>query len=133
MAQVMCLILKAADISNPSRPLPIYQRWITGVMSEFFTQGDAERAAGLPCSLNCDRHTVVEAKAQVRISPASPPPPAVRPLARPLCAPAVRHRARLNGATLLPAVCADPLTALMQPRRISAGPRRLSASSRLAP
>ena len=57
----------------------------------------------------------------------------VRPLARPLCAPAVRHRARLNGATLLPAVCADPLTALMQPRRISAGPRRLSASSRLAP
>ena len=66
-ALVHCLIIKAADISNPSRPLGVYQQWIGGVMQEFFTQGDAERAAGLPISMNCDRHKVHVPKCQVRM------------------------------------------------------------------
>ena len=37
-AQVMCMVIKAADISNPVRPLKVYEKWIDGVMSEFFTQ-----------------------------------------------------------------------------------------------
>ena len=34
-------------------------------MLEFFAQGDAERDKGLPISMNCDRDSVVVAKAQV--------------------------------------------------------------------
>ena len=34
-------------------------------MAEFFSQGDCERALGLPISMNCDRETVVVAKCQV--------------------------------------------------------------------
>lgn len=64
-AQVFCMIIKAADISNPSRPLPLYQRWIEGIMQEFFAQGDAEREKGMTISMNCDRSSVVVAKAQV--------------------------------------------------------------------
>lgn len=63
--QLTAMIIKAADISNPTRPLPVYQLWIKGVLTEFYVQGDAERARGLPISMNCDRHTVVEAKCQV--------------------------------------------------------------------
>jgi hypothetical protein len=64
-AFVMCLIIKAADISNPARSLRTYERWIEGVMTEFFTQGDFERARGIPISMNCDRHAVSTAKCQV--------------------------------------------------------------------
>ena len=63
--QVAHLMIKAADISNPARPLAMYSQWIDGVMEEFFVQGDAERAAGLPLSMNCDRETVVVSKCQV--------------------------------------------------------------------
>ena len=62
---IMQLVIKSADISNPSRPLSVYQPWIDGVMTEFFNQGDCERALGLPISMNCDRETVKVAKCQV--------------------------------------------------------------------
>mmetsp|Transcript_40045 Transcript_40045/g.66443 ORF Transcript_40045/g.66443 Transcript_40045/m.66443 type:complete len:360 (+) Transcript_40045:368-1447(+) len=64
-ARAQQIIIKAADISNPSRSLAIYQKWIDGVMSEFFAQGDAERGLGLPISMNCDRNTVLTSKCQV--------------------------------------------------------------------
>jgi len=64
-AQVHCMIIKAADISNPARRLAIYSRWIEGIMAEFFAQGDIERLEGRPLSLNCDRETVEVPKAQV--------------------------------------------------------------------
>jgi hypothetical protein len=64
-AAVMCLIIKAADISNPARSLHVYETWIEGVMCEFFTQGDFERSRGLTISMNCDRHAVSTAKCQV--------------------------------------------------------------------
>ncbi len=59
------IIIKAADVSNPARPLAVYQPWIDGVMFEFFAQGDREREQGLPLSMNCDRHTVDVNKCQV--------------------------------------------------------------------
>ena len=34
-------------------------------MAEFFAQGDAEKALGLPVSMNCDRDTVDVNKCQV--------------------------------------------------------------------
>ena len=63
--QAMHLILKAADISNPTRPPTVYAKWVEGVMQEFFAQGDAERALGLPISMNCDRESVNVNKCQV--------------------------------------------------------------------
>jgi len=62
---VICMIIKSADISNPARQLAVYRKWIEGVMMEFFTQGDYERAEQMPFSMNCDRETVVLAKAQI--------------------------------------------------------------------
>jgi cAMP-specific phosphodiesterase 4 len=59
------LLLQAADISNPTRPIAVYEKWVQGVMAEFFAQGDAEKAKGLPVSMNCDRDTVVLSKCQV--------------------------------------------------------------------
>ena len=63
--QAMKVMMKAADISNPTRPLPVYAKWVGGVMREFFAQGDAERVLGLPISMNCDRHSVDANKCQV--------------------------------------------------------------------
>jgi len=59
------MLIKAADISNPTRALPIYSRWIDGIIAEFFIQGDVERERSLPISMNCERAAVVVAKAQV--------------------------------------------------------------------
>jgi len=64
-SQVHCLIIKAADISNPARDLKTYSKWIDGVMTEFCVQGDYERDNGMAISMNCDRHTVTVPKAQV--------------------------------------------------------------------
>jgi len=79
--RAMQLLIKAADISNPTRALAVYEKWVTGVMEEFFRQGDAERELGLPYSMNCDRNTVNVNKCQVRrVAPAACIP---HPLARP--------------------------------------------------
>ena len=69
---MMQLLIKASDISNPTRPLHVYEPWIRGVLGEFFAQGDAERALGLPISMNCDRNTVTVPQSQVRPSPSLP-------------------------------------------------------------
>jgi hypothetical protein len=63
--RAMQLLIKAADISNPTRPIGVYEAWVKGVMEEFFRQGDAERELGLPYSMNCDRNTVNVNKCQV--------------------------------------------------------------------
>jgi len=62
---VQLIIIKASDISNPTRPLSTYEHWIKGVVAEFYAQGDVERKLGLPISMNCDRETVVVSKCQV--------------------------------------------------------------------
>ena len=43
----------------------MYEKWIDGVMMEFFVQGDYEREKEMAFSMNCDRHSVVLAKAQI--------------------------------------------------------------------
>ena len=58
------MAIKAADISNPTRPLHISRRWSMKIMEEFFLQGDKERRLNLPISYLCDRQTTLIPKAQ---------------------------------------------------------------------
>ena len=52
-------------------------RWVDGVMTEFFAQGDAERERGLTISMNCDRHKTQTAACQVCDHPAVESVPAL--------------------------------------------------------
>ncbi len=58
-------IIHACDISNPTKPFKIYKEWADRVMTEFWQQGDKEKALGLPCSFLCDRTTVSIPSAQI--------------------------------------------------------------------
>ena len=49
------MMLHAADISNPAKPLPAYIDWTDRVLAEFYHQGDEERKASLPVSTFYDR------------------------------------------------------------------------------
>lgn len=49
------LLVHAADISNPARPLRFSSQWGRKVHEEFFAQGDKESALGLSVSAICDR------------------------------------------------------------------------------
>ena len=62
---IMNLIVHGADISNPCKPLNIYNRWVNLVFEEFFIQGDLEKLYNLPISLNCDRDTINVSKSQI--------------------------------------------------------------------
>ena len=46
------LILHAADIGNPARPLRSCKMWAERVMEEFYDQGDKEREHGLPVTFD---------------------------------------------------------------------------------
>ncbi|VDM52245.1 unnamed protein product [Angiostrongylus costaricensis] len=63
--KALCLIVHACDISHPSKPWLLHQRWTEGVLEEFFRQGDLEASMGLPYSPLCDRHTVLVADSQI--------------------------------------------------------------------
>jgi hypothetical protein len=65
MSTVLKIVIKIADISNPAKPLALYQRWAAAVMSEFWSQGDKEKALGLPVSNFMDRSTDRTARCQV--------------------------------------------------------------------
>jgi cAMP-specific phosphodiesterase 4 len=54
----MELMVHAADISNPSKPMDIALQWSDRVLDEFFQQGDRERTLGREISPLCDRYTV---------------------------------------------------------------------------
>jgi len=56
--EFLSFIIHAADISNPTKPLPIYKEWAQRCVDEFFKQGDLEKKMGMPISFNCDRNTV---------------------------------------------------------------------------
>jgi cAMP-specific phosphodiesterase 4 len=58
-------MLHCADLSNPTKPLDIYQQWIERVMEEFFLQGDRESSEGLEISAMCDRHNANIEKSQI--------------------------------------------------------------------
>lgn len=58
-------LVHCADLSNPTKPLPLYKRWVALLMEEFFLQGDKEREIGLDISPMCDRQNATIEKSQV--------------------------------------------------------------------
>ncbi|XP_068176741.1 3',5'-cyclic-AMP phosphodiesterase 4C-like isoform X2 [Antennarius striatus] len=63
--QVLRNMVHCADLSNPTKPLPLYQQWTERIMEEFFRQGDKERERGMEISAMCDKHTASVEKSQV--------------------------------------------------------------------
>ncbi|XP_049733390.1 cAMP-specific 3',5'-cyclic phosphodiesterase 4C isoform X1 [Elephas maximus indicus] len=63
--QVLQNLVHCADLSNPTKPLPLYRQWTDRIMAEFFQQGDRERETGLDISPMCDKHTASVEKSQV--------------------------------------------------------------------
>eukprot|EP00475_Leptophrys_vorax_P012350 TRINITY_DN18793_c0_g1_i1.p1 TRINITY_DN18793_c0_g1~~TRINITY_DN18793_c0_g1_i1.p1 ORF type:complete len:582 (-),score=180.12 TRINITY_DN18793_c0_g1_i1:730-2475(-) len=57
--------LHAADISNPCKPAELSQQWTLRIEEEWFIQGDAEKALGLPISPMMDRSHPNTADSQV--------------------------------------------------------------------
>jgi cAMP-specific phosphodiesterase 4 len=64
--QVLQNMVHCADLSNPTKPLELYRRWVERIMEEFFQQGDREREAGLDISPMCDRYNATIEKSQVQ-------------------------------------------------------------------
>lgn len=64
MHVLKCLV-HCADLSNPTRPLPMYETWVDRLMEEFFRQGDVERDRGMEISPMMDRHNANIEKSQV--------------------------------------------------------------------
>ena len=58
------VLIHAADISNPTKPMNVYNEWIGKIMEEFWNQGDKEKNLKLPISFLCDRVTTNIPKAQ---------------------------------------------------------------------
>lgn len=44
--QVLQNIIHCADLSNPTKPLKLYRRWVSLIMEEFWLQGDKEQEQG---------------------------------------------------------------------------------------
>jgi len=65
LSSLQSLVLHAADISTPSKPIAISDRWTGLLQCEFFLQGDEEKRLKLPVSPLCDRDTVNFARSQV--------------------------------------------------------------------
>ncbi|XP_067824642.1 3',5'-cyclic-AMP phosphodiesterase 4C-like isoform X3 [Heptranchias perlo] len=63
--QVLQNMVHCADLSNPTKPLHVYRKWVDKVMMEFFQQGDRERERGMEISPMCDKHTASIEKTQV--------------------------------------------------------------------
>mmetsp|Transcript_117670 Transcript_117670/g.327638 ORF Transcript_117670/g.327638 Transcript_117670/m.327638 type:complete len:849 (-) Transcript_117670:36-2582(-) len=52
---LLSIMLKCADIGSAAKPFHMHTQWTMRIVGEFYLQGDAERALGLPCSPFCDR------------------------------------------------------------------------------
>jgi cAMP-specific phosphodiesterase 4 len=59
-------MVHCSDLSNPTKPLEIYRKWVDRIMEEFFRQGDRERDAGIEISPMCDRYNATIEKSQVK-------------------------------------------------------------------
>jgi cAMP-specific phosphodiesterase 4 len=66
--QVLQNLVHCADLSNPTKPLALYRKWVERIMEEFFVQGDKERENNMEISPMCDRHTATIEKSQVIFS-----------------------------------------------------------------
>lgn len=58
-------MVHCADLSTPTKPMELYQKWVERIMEEFFQQGDKELAQGLEVSPMCDRLSSTIEKSQV--------------------------------------------------------------------
>lgn len=58
-------VAHCSDLSNPTKPMPVYGQWVTRIMDELFRQGDMERERGIDVSAMCDRQTATVEKQQV--------------------------------------------------------------------
>ena len=67
--QVLRAVVHCADLSNPTRALPLSRQWSERIMEEFFQQGDRERQRGMEVSAMCDRGTASIERAQVGRGP----------------------------------------------------------------
>lgn len=56
--------MKCSDICNQARPFDVAREWSFRVVTEFFLQGDAELAQGLPISPMMDRKSTDALKMQ---------------------------------------------------------------------
>uniref|UniRef100_A0A5S6R2D3 Phosphodiesterase n=1 Tax=Trichuris muris TaxID=70415 RepID=A0A5S6R2D3_TRIMR len=63
--QVLQNLIHIADLSNPSKPLPLYEQWVDRLLEEYWRQGDKEKELGLEVSPMCDRQNVSREKSQV--------------------------------------------------------------------
>ncbi|KAL1464241.1 hypothetical protein WDU94_003907 [Cyamophila willieti] len=63
--QVLENLVHCADLSNPTKPLSLYKKWVDLLMEEFFQQGDKERELNLDISPMCDRLSATIEKSQV--------------------------------------------------------------------
>ena len=63
--QVLQNLIHCCDLSNPTKPLPLYTEWVDRLMEESFKQGDKEREQGLEINPLGDRNTINVAKCQV--------------------------------------------------------------------
>ncbi|XP_064618530.1 high affinity cAMP-specific and IBMX-insensitive 3',5'-cyclic phosphodiesterase 8B-like isoform X3 [Lineus longissimus] len=60
------MLIKCADISNPTRPLEMCQEWARRISEEYFNQTDDERSRGLPIMMPVfDRKTCSIPKSQI--------------------------------------------------------------------
>ena len=57
------LLIRSADISNPTKQFDIYFKWAKLVVNEFYDQGDKEKKLGMNCS--CDRNKVTIYQSQL--------------------------------------------------------------------
>jgi hypothetical protein len=58
-------LLHMADISNPTKPIEVYSKWVDRIMDEFWAQGDKEKDMKLPISFLCDRNTTKIPNSQI--------------------------------------------------------------------
>ncbi|XP_046847918.1 cAMP-specific 3',5'-cyclic phosphodiesterase 4C-like isoform X2 [Xenia sp. Carnegie-2017] len=64
--QVLRCLVHCADLSNPTKHLPLYKEWVDRLMEEFFRQGDRERKIeGMDVSPMMDRYNASVEKSQV--------------------------------------------------------------------
>jgi hypothetical protein len=62
---MMTQLIHFSDISNGTKPFPIYKKWVDKLFVEFFEQGDKEKELGLPITILCDREKTIIPDSQI--------------------------------------------------------------------
>eukprot|EP01052_Picozoa_sp_SAG31_P041264 SAG31_NODE_6209_length_2120_cov_1.432954_1_plen_367_part_00 len=62
---LVVMTLKTSDIANPAKAWPVYKPWIDRLFTEFYTQGDKERARSLTPDAFIDRTDMTQCPVRV--------------------------------------------------------------------